>query len=119
MSFLEDTPLLATGSKEVDGFCTISFLLLLGATVVGVVAYFRQTQSLYDRNAVAKKKKGDRLSNARKRQVALFLLMAVVSVVLVNRLRFEHRRLKARRGTRSIGGRCWANRCRMRESLRY
>ena len=89
MSFFEDTPVFSTGSKEIDGFCTISLILIVGGTVIGVINCFRQalTQTRGDRHH------GKR-SKLRNREVQVFLLIALVTFIVVNWLRFEHRRLK-------------------------
>jgi len=84
MSFLESTPLLSTGSAQLDGFFTITLILTLGGTVFTLGNDFLQQ---------ARSSKTRRHKVRRTREIQVFLLIAAAAFVTVTWLRFEHRRL--------------------------
>jgi hypothetical protein len=87
--FFEDTPFINTGNKDVDGYFTVvSTLLIMGAA--GSVIW-----NLSD--AWFEAKRDWRRGRARRfpqREVQGFLALAIISLLVVILLRFEHRRLK-------------------------
>lgn len=84
MALFEDTALYYSYNKRFDGYLTIATLICIGMAGFQVIWSFVQAAS----------PSRIRSGNARKREVRYFLALALISLILVNSLRFQHVRLK-------------------------
>ena len=90
MSFFEDTPFITSGSHDVDAIVTIVWLGVICASVVSISRHFyREIVDFSNASKIARRR--------RKLQpwaIALFVVLAIVALGVVNGLRFEHRKLR-------------------------
>lgn len=95
MSFFEDTPFISSGSPSIDGVSTVLFVGFVLSAVIGVAYHF--IHALIDAQPVRATGRGRRANPKRKvrtTEVNIFLAIALIALVAVTWLRFEHRRLK-------------------------
>ena len=90
MSFFEDTPFITSGSRDVDALVTLIWLGVICASVVSILQHFYG--EIVDLSKASKSVR--RRRNLQPWAIALFVLLAIVALGVVNALRFEHRKLR-------------------------
>ena len=90
MASLKKTKLVRTGDEGLDYYITLSFIIFIGFLILDVASIFWSAYSDATRSIGGR----GRVPLLRKRQIFLFLALAVVALFIVNGVKFQYLKFK-------------------------